>query len=348
MTRSERDDDLDTWHHVMNRGIARRTLFENELDIRTFLARLACVVRSRRIEVHAYCVLTTHFHLLLRSPAGKLSEALHDIQNGYSRWFNRTRKRDGPLYRGRFRSKRVDTLTYRFQLVRYIDANPVFAGLVDAPAHYPHASARDYSEARGPIWLDRWWVEETVKCVTKAPVYLPAEYARLFGGVQPDGARRLVERRIELQGPAQDMLDDLIEAAPARVLDWMRRKSLLADGTDVGLPVCDPADVMAVVEAARAEGCGEVCAETTPQGDPWTAIQVGLLRDLCGVTVAEIAQRTASSASGASRSYARHQRCMSDDEHYALQAAGLAKRALDRSHGLQAGALSALRSASRR
>src|SRR6185369_9941718 len=126
------------WHHVMNRGIAKRTLFESEVDIRTFLSRLACAARAGRVEVHAFCILTTHFHLLLRSPQGRLSEALHHVQNSYSRWFNRSRKRDGPLYRARFRSKRVDSLAYRFQLVRYIDSNPVSAGLVEDPQQYPH------------------------------------------------------------------------------------------------------------------------------------------------------------------------------------------------------------------
>ena len=126
MGRHARFDAPGAWHHVMNRGIAKRTLFENELDIRTFLSRLALTVRVGKLEVHSYCVLTTHFHLLLRSPEEQLSSALQVIQNSYSRWFNRSRKRDGPLYRGRFRSKRVDSEDYRLNLVRYIDENAAY------------------------------------------------------------------------------------------------------------------------------------------------------------------------------------------------------------------------------
>jgi hypothetical protein len=65
----------------MNRGIARRTVFENDADVRYFLAQLARAVRAGGIEVHAYCLMTTHFHLLVRSPAGGLSTAMRAVQN---------------------------------------------------------------------------------------------------------------------------------------------------------------------------------------------------------------------------------------------------------------------------
>ena len=94
----------------MNRGLARRTVFETRQDVRAFLARLALCVRRGELEVHAYCVLTTHYHLLVRS-RGKLSEGLRRVQNDYVRWFNRARRRDGPLFRGRFLSKHVGSLT---------------------------------------------------------------------------------------------------------------------------------------------------------------------------------------------------------------------------------------------
>jgi REP element-mobilizing transposase RayT len=343
MTRSEREDTPGAWHHVMNRGIAKRTLFESEVDIRTFLSRLACAARAGRVEVHAFCILTTHFHLLLRSPQGRLSEALHHVQNSYSRWFNRSRKRDGPLYRARFRSKRVDSLAYRFQLVRYIDSNPVSAGLVEDPQLYPHGSAARYREEHGPPWLQRGWVQSVVTQVCRTPQYRPTDYLRVFGEPPPQGARRLVERRIEMQGPASDALDDLIGAAPPRVLEWMRRKALLADGTDVGLPVCDAPDVSAVVIESRG-GNGEHGGEARRAAEEdWDALEVGLLRDLCGVTLAEAAQRTGSSVSGASRRESRHRRALLENDTYATRAGELASRALELSHRLRRDVLEKMR-----
>ena len=163
MTRRPRLDGPGAWHHVMNRGIARRTLFEGSEDIRFFLSRLAGCVRRRQLEVHAYCVLTTHFHLLVRSPGGELSAVMRQAQLEYVRRFNRKRRRDGPLMRGRFTSKLVLSLTYRRVLVRYIDANPVRAGICTDPREYPFGSASQYARRAGPPWGVRSWVEGFVR-----------------------------------------------------------------------------------------------------------------------------------------------------------------------------------------
>ena len=100
MPRSHRQDEPGAWFHVMNRGLARRTTFPDRPSVRMFLSRLAWASRSGRIEVHSYCVLATHYHLLARSPRGELSEALGRAQNLYVRWFNRRARRDGPLFHG--------------------------------------------------------------------------------------------------------------------------------------------------------------------------------------------------------------------------------------------------------
>src|SRR5688572_12930314 len=62
MARAPRMDRPGAWHHVANRGLARRTLFESKADIRFFLSRVARVVRRGELEIHAYSILTTHFH----------------------------------------------------------------------------------------------------------------------------------------------------------------------------------------------------------------------------------------------------------------------------------------------
>jgi REP element-mobilizing transposase RayT len=97
----------------MNRGVARRPLYEHREDMRAFLALAAQQVRARRIEIHAFSLMGTHFHLLVRSMKGVLPEALRQIQNRFSRWFNRKNKRDGPLFRGRYLAKLTDDPDYR-------------------------------------------------------------------------------------------------------------------------------------------------------------------------------------------------------------------------------------------
>jgi len=105
MPRSPRTDRPGQLHHVMNRGIARRTVFETRADVRAFLCLLAVAVRRRPIEVVACCVLTTHFHLVLRSRDGRLSATLRWTLNLYVRWFNRRGRSPGKVpteaHRGR-------------------------------------------------------------------------------------------------------------------------------------------------------------------------------------------------------------------------------------------------------
>ena len=337
MARHARFDSPGSWHHVMNRGIAKRTLFESELDIRTFLARLACSVRAGRIEVHAYSILTTHFHLLVRSPVERLSETMQLVQNGYSRWFNRSRHRDGPLYRARFRSKLVDSEEYRLDLLRYIDDNAMAAGLCETPAAYPHSSAFQYMRTRGPSWLERSWVESVVMRHARSTEYAPMDYHAAFDGLLPAGLRRLVERRIELPSAGLDPLGDLIGAAPQQVLDWMRRKAQLADGTDVGLPVCDAAEIAGIIAEARVAGGSWRLSTVGRPADAWSVVEAALLRELCGATFDEVGKRTGTTTNGACRRYARHQRALSEDPGYGVVVGELAARALSRCHGLPGG-----------
>ncbi len=147
MARKPRNDAPGHWFHVMNRGIARRTFFETKEDMGVFLEQLGTVSDRGELEVHAFALMTTHYHLLVRSPIGQLGHAMQRVQTEYSRWFNRGRRRDGSLVRGRYTSKKVDSHAYRCTLVKYIDRNPVSAGLVSNARDYPYGSARSYALA---------------------------------------------------------------------------------------------------------------------------------------------------------------------------------------------------------
>lgn len=332
MPRHPRNDAPDTWHHVMNRALARRTLFESRADIRFFLSRLAREVRARRIELHAFSILTTHFHLLVRSPAGELSAVMQRVQNEYSRWFNRTRRRDGPLHRGRFLSRRVETLAYRELLVRYIDANPVSAGLVSSAELYPHGSARGYARERGPIWLERSWVESTVRRHAGIESYDPRRYSESFGPRGSTNSVELVERRWTQPGSEQDPLDELLQNSVGEVRAWMRRKAALADGTTIGMAVCDEDSVCAVVVESQARSRSWTVRPGRRAIDAWPVAQVALLRGLCGSTLVGAGARMGRTASNAWVLEERHRRWVRDDESYATRVAELAREALARCH----------------
>ena len=293
-------------------------MFEGDLDIRYFLACLARAVRAGLIEVHAFCVLATHFHLLLRSPIGRLSEAMQRIQSRYVRMFNRRRKRDGTLIRARFGSKPVTTERYRETLVQYIDRNPVKAGIVGDPLAYPYGSARCYAMASGPPWLDRSWVEGVVRTAAGTPGYDAARYGDVFPVA--DGALDgLVARRLAYVGDEEDPLDDLYGAAPASIRAWMRRKALLADETKPGIPVVGAASVIQCVRRT-AESSGSWSVKWGRKSRVgWAVAQAVLLRDLAGATYTEVTRLCGGSPHFWRMTYQQHASRLDSDSEYAAR-----------------------------
>jgi REP element-mobilizing transposase RayT len=316
----------------MNRGIAKRPLFESLDDARFFLSRVVRQVRLGRIEVHSYSLLTTHFHMLVRSPLGEMSEAMRRLQNEYVRRFNRLRKRDGGLLRGRFRSKRVRSSEYRRALVRYIDANPVSAGIVSDCEHHALGSAASYLGGRRTPWLERSWVEEAARRLSGCETFSPQAYRAAFGprdGARPEELAELVETRCR-QFSATDDLESLVGSTPTRVRRWMEYKALLADGHDVGLAVCGPLALSrALEENLRTQGPWPV-RNGGELLDGERAAWHGLHRDLCRSTWQEMARWGEGSPWRARRLAGLHRRLVAESPEYAERASHVARSAIDR------------------
>jgi len=150
MPRPPRLDYEGGWYHVMNRGAGRRPIFEDDRDRTMFLELLA----EQRFEVHAYCTMGNHFHLLVHTPAGGLSDSMQNLSGRYTQWFNARHSTDGPVFRGRFKSVLVDSDSYLASLSRYIHLNPVVAGMVAKPDSYEWSSYLDFvGLRRPPVWL---------------------------------------------------------------------------------------------------------------------------------------------------------------------------------------------------
>ena len=323
MPRRPRYDAPGRLHHVMNRGIARRTVFESRSDARYFLALLAREVRAGRLRVYAFAILTTHYHLLVASPQGDLSGAMRRVLNRYVRYFNRTRRRDGSLFRGRFRSRPVLSLRYRFTLIRYIDQNAVKARLASSAMRYPYGSARLYSCARRPRWLDTSWVD--ARMGDPQPDQRPLRYDAVFGLPLSVAEKALVTSRI--QGPAspEDDLDDLLAMASANVLRWMRRKAELADQTKPGLAYVGAQIVLSRIDRAERRRPNFKCVpEKVRQRDAWPILRVGLLRILSGSTHQYIATVLDMSQGSAQVRAQQHRRLVQRDPEYARLAARIA------------------------
>lgn len=155
MARPLRVEFPDACYHVMNRGLGRHQVFSAETDHLCFIALLEDITQRWGAAIYAYCCMSTHYHLLLQTPLGNLSRIMRHIDGLYTQRFNRRRRREGPLFRGRYKAILVDADAYLWHLVRYIHLNPVRAGLVTDPGDYPWSSHRLFRLSTAPEWLSR-------------------------------------------------------------------------------------------------------------------------------------------------------------------------------------------------
>jgi REP element-mobilizing transposase RayT len=139
----------------MNRGTAGQRTFVEDDDYQAFLNTVAEANRLWGMEVFSYCLMKNHYHLCLRTPKGNLSRVMRHIDGLYTQRFNRHHKRDGSLFRGRYKAILVDEEEYLAQVVRYIHLNPVEAEVVKQPEEYRWSSHRQYLQTKGILdWFN--------------------------------------------------------------------------------------------------------------------------------------------------------------------------------------------------
>jgi len=127
--------------HVIQRGNNRCAMFAAAVDYRVFLNCLTTACTAHSCHVHAYVLMTNHVHVLMtpETPAG-IGRVMQSVGRRYVRYFNDTYRRSGTLWEGRYRATLIDSEAYLFTCYRYIELNPVRAGLVAGPADYPWSS----------------------------------------------------------------------------------------------------------------------------------------------------------------------------------------------------------------
>ena len=123
--------------HIIQRGNNRAPCFKVDGDYLVYLANLRELSARLECAVHAYCLMTNHVHLLLTPPSAAACTALmRDLGQRYVQYFNRRHERTGTLWEGRFRSCVAESARYVLACYRYIERNPVRAGMVEHPAAY--------------------------------------------------------------------------------------------------------------------------------------------------------------------------------------------------------------------
>ena len=144
--------------HITSRGNNRGNIYLGDEDHLMFLSIFAEAVRRFRWIVHAYTLMTNHFHLVLETPEPTLSRGMKWMNGKYAQWFNRRHERSGHLFQGRFKGFLVEKESYLLTLIRYVALNPVRAGMVKRPEEYPWSSYRATAGYEPvPTWLTTDW-----------------------------------------------------------------------------------------------------------------------------------------------------------------------------------------------
>lgn len=138
-------------YHVILRGINKQRIFEDEADYRRFLRILEDCKASCGFELYAYCLMSNHIHILLKTGEEPLERIFRRIGARFVYWYNAKYQRVGHLFQDRYKSEPVEDDTYFLTVVRYIHQNPVKAGLCATPADYPYSSFPHYFDAHGLI-----------------------------------------------------------------------------------------------------------------------------------------------------------------------------------------------------
>ena len=127
--------------HVVQRGNNRMQVFRDDEDRQRYLRLALECSQAREVQIHAYVLMGNHVHLLVGSALPKaVTGFMHDLGSRFVGWFNARHDRTGTLWEGRYRSSLVDTNGYLWNCHRYIEFNPVRAGLCQRPDDYPWSS----------------------------------------------------------------------------------------------------------------------------------------------------------------------------------------------------------------
>jgi REP element-mobilizing transposase RayT len=141
------------FYHVMNRGNASQKIFRSTKDKEAFLKLLEESVDRWKIRIHGFCLMPNHYHLLVETPLGNLSRCMRHINGVYTQRFNKKWKRDGHIFRGRYKAILVEDDAYLIELLRYIHLNAVKAGLAPTARDYLWSSHPFYMGLKSSKWL---------------------------------------------------------------------------------------------------------------------------------------------------------------------------------------------------
>lgn len=140
-------------YHVTTRGDRREDIYFSDVDRDAWLELLGQVCERFNWHSHAYCLMSNHYHVVVETPEGNLAQGMRQLNGVYTQYVNRTYKRVGHVFQGRYKSILVEKDCYLLELARYVVLNPLRAGMVKEVGEWPWSS---YLAMTGAAPAQRW------------------------------------------------------------------------------------------------------------------------------------------------------------------------------------------------
>ncbi|RDX33946.1 hypothetical protein DZA31_00020 [Arcobacter sp. HD9-500m-PIT-SAG02] len=128
------------YYHIINRGVEKRNIFMQDEDYDVFMDILENILERFNIELQSYCLMTNHYHILLKTNESNISNAIKQLNLTYTKYFNKKYKRVGHLWQGRFFSTFLYDDLHCFDVSKYIERNPIKANIVSDIKNYKYQS----------------------------------------------------------------------------------------------------------------------------------------------------------------------------------------------------------------
>jgi REP element-mobilizing transposase RayT len=143
------------YYHVYNRGANKADIFCNSRDYLFLLKQVKDHIREFDITVIAYCLMSNHYHFALRQNGeAKISDFMQSVFYSYSVSFNQMYDHSGTLFEGPFQAILIDKSKYLLHICRYIHRNPLEAGMVAKPEHWPYSNYAEFVGKRNGMLVD--------------------------------------------------------------------------------------------------------------------------------------------------------------------------------------------------
>ena len=154
MPRKKRTESPVGIYHWINRGYLKQNIFHSRSDFEVFLSLVSEYKDAHGVVIYHYCLLNNHVHFLIQAPTvSELSVFSHFVKRRYAYYFSKTYHHAGPTFEKRFVAIPIDGESYLLECARYIERNPLRAGLAKHPADYEFSSASYYLNRKQSLFL---------------------------------------------------------------------------------------------------------------------------------------------------------------------------------------------------